>query len=134
MLDAVILRLFAGAPGRKVPYLHYVRTAMSGHAINEATPFGKLGEVTKFTMLSERLPRKRAAATLVAQNMCSFVVNCGLIGLGAPIALIIFEVRGPMAIAFGLVSGAFFIAGVVGLVILQRGVGRLPFFLMRAGV
>ena len=134
VLDSVILRIFAGAPGKKVPYLHFLRTSMSGHAINEATPFGKLGEVTKFTMLCERLPRKRAAASLVAQNICSFVVNCALIGLGAPIAFLIFDVSGTMAAVFALVSGAFVIAGAIGLLILNRGVGRLPFLLLRVGV
>jgi uncharacterized membrane protein YbhN (UPF0104 family) len=130
-LDSLILRFFAGAPGRKVPYLHYLRASMSGHAINEATPFGKLGEITKYTILTERLAPARAAATLVAQNICSFVVNCGLIGLGAPIALFIFGVRGPMAVAFGVVGGVFLVAGIIGLVILHRGIGGWPFVLMR---
>lgn len=130
-LDSVILRIFAGAPGRAIPYLHFARTSFCGHAINEATPFGKLGEITKYTILTERLPPSRAAAALVAQNICSFVVNCGLIGLGAPIALLIFEVRGPMAVVFAVVSGVFFIAGCVGLFILRRGIGGWPFVLMR---
>ncbi len=74
LLDSVVLRTCAGAPGRNVPYLHFARTSIGGHAVNEATPFGKAGELVKFALLDERLRAADAAGALVAQNLASFVV------------------------------------------------------------
>lgn len=130
LLDSVTLRACAvreGAP----PYLHFARTSIAGHAINEATPFGKVGEITKYSILREKLPADRAAGALVAQNICMFVVNCGLIALGAPIAFFVFDTRGPAAVMFWVASGVFLAAGAIGLLILHRGLGGWPFLLLR---
>jgi hypothetical protein len=131
MLDSATLRACAGPPGLKIPFVHFARTSISGHGINESTPFGKLGEITKYTLLRERLKPARAAGALVAQNICMFVVNCGLIALSAPIAILIFDADGPAAIAFMIASGVFLVAGAIGLLILSRGLGRWPFLLVR---
>ena len=130
LLDAVTLRSCAGRE-RAPPYLHFARASIAGHGINESTPFGKLGEVTKYTLLREKLPRDRSAGALVAQNICMFVVNCGLIALGAPIAFFVFDARGPVSAMFWVASGVFLLAGAVGLLILHRGLGRWPFVLIR---
>ena len=130
LLDAVTLRSCAGREGAP-PYLHFARASIAGHGINESTPFGKLGEVTKYTLLREKLPRDRSAGALVAQNICMFVVNCGLIALGAPIAFFVFDARGPVSAMFWVASGVFLLAGAVGLLILHRGLGRWPFVLIR---
>lgn len=130
LLDSVTLRACAGAADAP-PYLHFARTSIAGHAINESTPFGKMGEITKYSLLRQKLPADRAAGALVAQNICMFVVNCGLIALGAPIAFFVFDTRGPAAAMFWIASGAFLIAGAVGLLILRRGLGRWPFVLLR---
>lgn len=130
LLDSVTLRACAGREGAP-PYLHFVRTSVAGHAINEATPFGKVGEITKYSILREKLPADRAAGALVAQNICMFVVNCGLIALGAPIAFFVFDTRGPAAVMFWVASGVFLVAGAVGLLILHRGLGGWPFVLLR---
>ena len=130
-LDAVTLRATAGAAGRQVPYRHYLRTSLAGHAINEATPFGKAGELTKYALLSERMPGERAAAALVAQNIVMFVVNCGLIAAGAPLALVVFDVVPGARPAFALTGAAFAVAGAVAVVLLHRGVGSWPLSLAR---
>ena len=130
LLDSVTLRACAGAKDPP-PYLHFARTSISGHGINESTPFGKLGEITKYTLLREKLPRDRAAGALVAQNICMFVVNCGLIALGAPIAYFVFGASGPLAVMFWVASGVFLVAGSIGLLILNRGLGGWPFVLVR---
>lgn len=131
LLDSVVLRASAGKPGRKVPYLHFVRTSVSGHAVNEATPFGKVGELVKYALLDERLRAADAAGALVATNIASFVVNCGLIATVAPISLVAFGVGGVTAVVFVAVSAGFLIAGAVGLLILRRGLGQWPFAVMR---
>lgn len=130
LLDSVTLRACAGREGSP-PYLHFARASIAGHGINESTPFGKVGEITKYSLLRERLPADRAAGALVAQNICMFVVNCGLIALGAPIAFFVFDARGPAAAMFWVASGVFLVAGAVGLLILHRGLGRWPFLLLR---
>ena len=130
LLDAVTLRACAGRE-KAPPYLHFARTSIAGHGINESTPFGKLGEITKYSLLREKLPADRAAGALVAQTICMFVVNCGLIALGAPIAFFVFDTRGPAAAMFWVASGVFLCAGAVGLLILHRGLGRWPFVLLR---
>jgi hypothetical protein len=130
LLDSVTLRACAGRDDVP-PYLHFARASIAGHGINESTPFGKLGEVTKYTLLREKLPADRAAGALVAENICMFVVNCGLIALGAPIAFFVFDTRGAFAAMFWVASGVFLLAGAVGLLILNKGLGRWPFVLIR---
>jgi hypothetical protein len=133
VLDSVTLRaMVAGARPR---LLLVVRASISGHAINEATPGGKLGEITKFTVLGEALPKDRAAAALVAQNLVMFVVNCALLAL-AP-ALGVVAVGGPTRVAAILAAAGagFLVAGGGVLWLLTRGVGRWPFRLLaRVGV
>lgn len=130
LLDSVTLRACAGREDVP-PYLHFARASIAGHGINESTPFGKVGEITKYSLLRERLPAERAAGALVAENICMFVVNCGLIALGAPIAFFVFDTRGPAAAMFWVASGVFLLAGAVGLLVLRRGLGRWPFVVLR---
>jgi hypothetical protein len=130
LLDSVTLRACAGRDDVP-PFLYFARASIAGHGINESTPFGKLGEITKYSLLRQKLPADRAAGALVAQNICMFVVNCGLIALGAPIAFFVFDTRGPAAAMFWVASGVFLVAGGVGLMILHLGLGRWPFLLLR---
>ena len=131
LLDSVTLRACAGKVGRKVPYLHFARSSVAGHGVNEATPFGKVGEIVKYSLLEERLPPATAGGALVAQNLASFCVNCALIGLVAPIAMLAFGVGGGVAVAFWAISLVFWIAGAIGVLIMLRGVGAWPFVVMR---
>jgi hypothetical protein len=131
LLDSVVLRACAGMPGREVPYLSYARISIAGHGVNAVTPLGKVGEVVKYTLLDERLRAADAAGALVAQNIASFVVNCGLIALASPVAFVFLDADGLVAIAFGVVGVGFLGAGAVGLVILRRGIGSWPFAALR---
>jgi hypothetical protein len=134
-LDAVALKACAGKPGRKVPYLEYARISVAGHGVNEASPFGKVGEVVKYTLLDERLEAADSAGALVAQNIAAFVVNCGLVALAAPVAFLFLGADGVIAILFGAVGVVFLCAGAIGLTILRRGVGSWPFKVLRkAGI
>lgn len=131
ILDSVTLRACAGKIGTALSLLPFVRASVAGHAINEATPLGKLGEVTKYSILRERLEPTRAAGALVAQNIAMFVVNCNIIALMAPVAIGVFGVGGTMAMVFAIVGSAFFVCGLVGLLILRVGIGQWPFALAR---
>jgi uncharacterized membrane protein YbhN (UPF0104 family) len=134
-LDAVALKACAGKPGRKVAYLEYARISVAGHGVNEASPFGKVGEVVKYTLLDERLEAADSAGALVAQNIAAFVVNCALVALAAPVAFVFLGADGVVAILFGAVGVVFLGVGAVGLSILRRGVGSWPFKVLRkAGI
>jgi hypothetical protein len=127
-LDAVALRILI--VGERPRYLLVLRACLSGHAINDATPGGKLGEITKFAVLGEAVSRDRSAAALVAENLLMFVVNSVLIFTAPP--LVVLVVGGPLRLALILAAAgfAFLVAGVGVLFILTRGVGRWPFRLL----
>jgi hypothetical protein len=135
LLDSVVLRACAGKPGRKVPYLHFARTSIAGHGVNEATPFGKVGEVVKYALLDEKLRAADSAGALVAQNLASFVVNCGLIALVAPVSFLFLDVDPLFGVGFAIIGAGFLGAGVVGVIIMRRGLGGWPFVILRrAGI
>jgi Lysylphosphatidylglycerol synthase TM region len=131
LCDSVALRACAGEPGRKVRFVEYARIVVAGHGVNEASPFGKVGEVVKYTLLDERLEAADSAGALVAQNIAAFVVNCGLIALAAPIAFFFLDADSIITIAFAVVGVVFLAMGAGALVVLRRGVGGWPFRLLR---
>lgn len=131
VVDSITLRACAGDPGQKVPLRSYVRVSLAGHAINEATPLGKLGEVTKFTLLSEHLPARRSAAALIVQNLVMGIANCALVAIAPLIAILALDVEGRVATVFLITAGAFTAIGLVSVWLLYRGIGEIPFRLLR---
>jgi uncharacterized membrane protein YbhN (UPF0104 family) len=135
LLDGVTMRACAGPRGHELPYWHFARASFAGHAINQATPLGSLGEVTKVTILSEKVPPARATATLIVLNIVMFVVNCGLIALGPVVAVLVLDPGPTVTLVLVLGAMVFFIAGAVALVFLRRGPGDVPFRVaLRLGV
>lgn len=128
LLDGVTMRACAGPAARKVlRYRQFARASFAGHAINQATPLGSLGEVTKVTILAERIPPTRATATLIVLNIVMFIVNCGLMTVG-PLVAVAFLDPGPgVTQLLVLTSVVFFLAAVAALVFLYRGPGDVPF-------
>jgi hypothetical protein len=131
VVDSITLRACAGDPGQAIPLRSYVRVSLAGHAINEATPLGKLGEITKFTLLSEHLPTRRSAAALIVQNLVMGIANCALIAIAPLVAILALDVHGRVATVFLVTAGAFTVIGVVFVWLLYRGFGDLPFRLLR---
>ncbi len=131
LCDSVVLKVCAGKPAVRVPYLHFARTSIAGHGVSEASPFGKVGEVVKYALLDEKLRKADSAAALVAQNIASFVVNCGLIVLVTPLTFFLFDVEPLITLAFAIVGVVFLCAGAAGLMILRKGVGAWPFKVLR---
>jgi hypothetical protein len=126
LLDAITLRACAGAPGRDVPYLVFARASLAGHGINQATPLGKLGEITKVTVMAEQLPVERATSALIVQNFVMFVINCALIASGAVVAWAFFEVDSTLMTGWWIVGAVFFVLGAAALLLMWRGIGDLP--------
>lgn len=133
--DAVTLRACAGDAGSTVPYGRFLHAGMAGHAINLATPSGRLGEITKCTVLADDMPTERAAAALVVQNFVMLVTNCAMI-VGAPIvAVLALGIEGRVATLLLVSAGVFFVVGAGALALMHRGLGTWPFaVLARLGV
>jgi hypothetical protein len=129
-LDAVTLRATTAGDGPR--YLTALRASLAGHAINEATPGGKLGELTKFSLIENGVGGRRAAAGLIGQNLVMFTVNCGLIALAPPLALLWVGAPGAIVGIALAVTAVFLGLGAVALVLLARGLGAWPFAALRA--
>ncbi len=120
---------------RKTRIRDTLRASLAGHAINEATPLAKLGELTKFSMLAETVPAERAAAALIVQNITMGILGCATIAIGAVVSLVIF----PLDDAFvPLMIGAASVFGLItvfAILLFRVGVGTWPFRLLaRFGV
>src|SRR6266545_644720 len=100
LLDSVVLRACAGKRGRKVPYLHFARTSIAGHGVNEATPFGKVGEIVKYTLLDEKLPA--ADSALVLFGAVGLAPHVGLmVEIGRKARRLVFIVVGVTVLGWG---------------------------------
>ena len=131
VIDAITLRAAAGAVGGDVRLRTYVRVSLCGHAINEATPLAKLGEVTKYNLLSDHLAPDRAAAALIVQNFVMGIANCLLL-VAAPIAsLLAFSIDDKLRSVFIIGIVIFALVGFLLIVILRFGPGVWPFRLAR---
>ncbi|HTM19936.1 MAG TPA: lysylphosphatidylglycerol synthase transmembrane domain-containing protein [Kofleriaceae bacterium] len=129
--SAATLRYCVGREGHRVPFAVYVRASLAGHAINEATPLGKLGEVTKFTLLTERMPQARAASALIIHNFVSFIVACAMIASSPVCALIWFDTTRALTITLAIAAGVFALLGIGSFLVFWFGLGRWPFKVMR---
>lgn len=130
LADALVLALCTKTPLCLRWALSCLRASVAGHAINSATPLGQIGDLTKFTLLSETAPKEAVAAALILQNVLSFLVNSMTIVLLPPLALgalsptpALWQVAYLTSIAFALVLAA-------GLCVVYRGPGELPFRLL----
>lgn len=129
--DGLTLKASTGAIARAVPYGVFARASLVGHGINQATPLGKVGELTKVTMLAEHMSGERATAGLIVQNLVMFVVNCGLIATGTLVVWLAFDVEPRAMAAFAGITAVFVVLGVGATVLMWRGVGETPFRVAR---
>lgn len=127
---ALQLRRCAGLVGREISGLFFLRAGLAGHAINEATPMAKLGELTKYSILSERLDGERAAAALIVQNVI-FLITGG-IGVALAIAVALAQLPAARALTGELVAigSVFLVMAALAAVLLFVRVGEWPFRLL----
>ena len=125
--DAVTLRACAGEAGAVVPYRRFLHAGMAGHAINQATPSGRLGEITKLTVLADHMPGEQVAAALIVQNFVTLVLNCAMIVAAPLIAVVVLGIEGRVAHFLVASAAVFFVAGCGVLVLMHRGFGEWPF-------
>jgi uncharacterized protein (TIRG00374 family) len=128
LVASVSLILAVGAPLR-FPAAFAIE--MAGHAVNEATPMAKLGELTKYGMLADRVPAERAAAGVIVWNIGLFVAAAITIAIACVVALVTFDVA-PAArtlVVIAAIANALAAALAVGVLYLR--VGTWPFALLR---
>ena len=126
LLDGATLKAAAGPAGDRVGFWVFARASLAGHGINQATPLGKMGEITKVTTMAEELPTTAATGALIVQNFVMFVVNCAMIAIGVVVAALAFDVDPDFMTGFWVVGGVFAVLGVGALALMWRGVGDLP--------
>ena len=110
MAGAYALKLAVGPP---LTFASALGIGLAGHAINEATPMAKLGELTKLGLLSERVAGERAAAGLIVWNIALLLAAAAFVCAACLIALASFEVdpiARPVVIAAAAAFAALFVA------------------------
>jgi hypothetical protein len=126
-LGALSLRLCVGAPE---PFRFYFAANLAGHAVNEATPLSKAGEVVKLTMITERAGAEHTAGGLIVWNISLMITGALSIAAGCAVALAAFPVAsGARAAVIGLGLGFATLAAVT-LLFLYVRVGRWPLALL----
>lgn len=133
-LDALVLRYCAGeqdrgqdGPAQLAPYWPCLKAALVGHAINNATPFASIGEVTKFTLLADRFTSARLVAGILAQNVIVLCTNLVVFGLVPLVAVHLVGLEGPLAVLLQVGGGVCLVFGVGILLVMRRGIGDWPF-------
>lgn len=131
VLSGLALRRCARAEGCAQAAWPFVRAHVAGHAINTATPFGQLGEVTKYTLLVDRLPPERLLAALVIDNVMYVVTICAFVAVVPLLAIGPLGIEGAVRTALIAGAAAHAAIGLAVLWLLRRGVGAWPFRLAR---
>jgi uncharacterized membrane protein YbhN (UPF0104 family) len=131
VMDSFTLRAAMSSAGPSISFWQVLRASLAGHAINEATPLSKLGEVTKYTLIAEHISNQRAAAALIVQNIIMFVVNCTLMVLAPLASIAILDIDSDFTLLLLITAGVFGVLALGTVLLLIRGPGELPFRLAR---
>ena len=93
-IDATALFVLA-APGSSVRWRDAIVAQFVGRGVNEVTPLGSVGEVSKVSILAERSTAARATATVVIANLLTNAVTAGIIAVSGPIVAIYIVLPAP---------------------------------------
>jgi lysylphosphatidylglycerol synthase-like protein len=129
-LDALILALGTAQPARPGLWLACLRAQVAGHAINLSTQTA-LGEVTKYTLLAERVSRPELAAAILLQNVLWYEASCLHIAIVAGVAPSVMGLAGPLRPLLWATSGLFLLFALGLPLLLRTGPWRWPFALLR---
>jgi hypothetical protein len=102
MCDAAALHAFMRPEARMIPYWRVLGAQSSGRAINVLTPGGALGEATKLAMLVSHAPRARVLSSIVLLNLSQAYLSTGVMLLGVPLTLLLFDLPHAMRVSAGL--------------------------------
>lgn len=125
---SVSLVVAVGAPLR---FAGALAVEMAGHAINEATPLAKLGELTKYGMLAERVPAERAGAGVIVWNIGLFIAAAITVTAACVVALTAFEVSDAARPFFIAAAAGNGIAGAIAVALLYARIGTWPLAALR---
>jgi len=127
LLDAVSLLLCTRQPVETRLLARTYRAQLAGHAINVTTPGGSLGEVARYLLLADRIPREELAAAILVQNVLWFETNCLFIVPVAGLAPTLLDLEGPVATWLHIVAAVLLVAGVAVPLVLRTGPWHWPF-------
>lgn len=111
--------------------LRVIRAELAGHGINTATPLGHLGEITKYSLLIDRVPGDQVTAGIVLQNLVYFGSNVVFLTIVPAVAPLVLDLGHPTSTALYLVAAIFAVLGVLLLLLVRHGAGSLPFRMAR---
>jgi hypothetical protein len=127
--DSVVLALCTSRPASPGFLWFVYRAGLAGHAIGLVTP-AAVGEVTKFTLLAERMPREQTAAAVLMANLLSFELTCAFIVVATLLSGLLLELPAPLPATLHLGAAVFFALGVAVPFLLRRGVPEWPYRLL----
>ncbi|HEY4238290.1 MAG TPA: lysylphosphatidylglycerol synthase transmembrane domain-containing protein [Kofleriaceae bacterium] len=87
VFDAAALRAFLGPDAAHVRYRRVFAAQLAGHAINNLTPGGVLGEATKLNLLAGRADRTRVLSSIALFNLVGLYVSVIVMVIGIPITI-----------------------------------------------
>ena len=120
LLDATAL-FTLGAPHCAVRWRDAVVAQFVGRGVNEVTPLGSVGEVSKVSILAEHSPAARATATVVIANLLTNAVTASIVAISGPFVAAYVKLPAPWPWLFRIV-GTIFVLVIVGIgFLLSRG-------------
>ncbi len=131
LVDSAVLSVCLGAPLRLASYARILRAQVAGHAINTVTPTGNLGEVTKYTILTQTWSKQEVGAALLSANLVGLGANVVLLVLAPLAAPLMLGLTGPVARVFYVAAAVSAALGGVLAVVVVRGPGTWPFHVVR---
>lgn len=123
--DAAVLVLCTARPLTPRTLASFTRAFLAGHGINLATPSGSLGEITKFTLLRERVAADEAAAGLLLHNLIAFEVNAAYVAIVAGLGTALLHAAPTLRASLVIAAVVFLGVGVAFPLLLRRGLAEL---------
>lgn len=119
VLHSTALRAFA-APDRP-PLRSTLLAQLAGRAVNAVTPTGNFGELVKMSVLTEVVTPSRAVATVLLYNTVSFILELGIVAVGAALCALFVPLSVELRCLFGGVAIVSFAISIGLYLLVRRG-------------
>ncbi|HVK86994.1 MAG TPA: lysylphosphatidylglycerol synthase transmembrane domain-containing protein [Kofleriaceae bacterium] len=94
---------------------------LAGRAVNAVTPSGNLGELVKMSVLTEVVTPSRAVATVLLYNTVSFILELGIVAIGAALCAICVPLSAELRWLFAGVAVVSFVLSLGLYLLVRRG-------------
>ena len=119
LCDAASISGFLGPAAPRSRFRRVLHAQVTGRAINLVTPVASLGEATKATLLMRDTPSTRAIAAIARFGVAYWLINLGLIVVGAPVCALVLDLPAWLARTLWIGTAAAAVI-VIGLALLVR--------------